>query len=269
MEKERLDVLLVNKGFYDTREKAKRAIMAGIVFVDKQKIDKAGTQVNTLSDIYVKEDICPYVSRGGLKLEKALKFFEIDLSECTAMDIGASTGGFTDCMLKSGAKKVYALDVGYGQLDWKLRNDPRVINMEKVNIRYVTKEDITEDMDFISIDVSFISLVLVLPVAFKLLKENGSLVCLVKPQFEAGRQQVGKNGIVRDKKVHIEVLDKITEFSKKLGFNLEGLTFSPVKGTKGNIEYLLYIKKYNSNNESDINVTEAVENAHSELQNII
>lgn len=265
MEKERLDVLLVEKGLIESREKAKRTIMAGIVFVDNQKIDKAGTLVNKFSDIFIKNNnICPYVSRGGLKLEKAIKVFNIILNEKIAMDIGASTGGFTDCMLQNGAKKVYALDVGYGQLDWKLRNDPRVITMEKINIRYLNNDVIKDVIDFITIDVSFISLTLVLPVAKELLKEKGSLICLVKPQFEAGRHQVGKNGIVKDKKIHEEVLEKIISFSHELNFSIKGLTYSPIKGSKGNMEYLLYLE-----NEKDTDVKysiiDTVEIAHSEL----
>lgn len=266
MEKERLDVLLVEKGYYETREKAKRAIMAGIVYIDNQKIDKAGTQVSKTSEIYVKRDICPYVSRGGLKLERAIEAFHLNMTGNVTLDIGASTGGFTDCMLKNGAVKTYALDVGYGQLDWKLRNDSRVVNMEKTNIRYVTKKEISDSIDFISIDVSFISLTLVLPVAYNLLKDSGELVCLIKPQFEAGRQQVGKNGIVRDKKIHIEVINKITSFASGLGFTVNGLTFSPVKGTKGNIEYLLYLKKSEHTITDHKDVTEVVENAHLELK---
>ncbi len=263
--KERLDVLLVEKGLYESREKAKRAIMAGVVFADGQIIDKAGTPVSKSAKIFLKANDCPYVSRGGLKLAKAIDTFKIDLNGSITMDIGASTGGFTDCMLQKGAEKVYSLDVGYGQLDWKLRNNPRVINMEKTNIRYVKQEDIKDDMDFISIDVSFISLTLVLPVAIRLLKENGTLICLVKPQFEAGRQQVGKNGIIKDKKIHMEVLEKITSFSKELGFSVGGLTFSPVKGAKGNIEYLLFLLK-NKEIKDSFNIKETVECAHGEFK---
>lgn len=262
--KERLDVLLVQKGLFETREKAKRSIMAGIVFVDNQRVDKAGTQIPVSSDIYVKKDICPYVSRGGLKLERALDYFDINLENKTAMDIGASTGGFTDCMLQKGALKIYALDVGYGQLDWKLRNDVRVVNMEKINVRYLDAKSIKDIIDFITIDVSFISLTLILPVAYALLKKNGSLICLIKPQFEAGRQQVGKNGIVKDKKIHIDVIEKIIAFSCGLGFAVKGLTYSPVKGTKGNIEYLLYLENCTEPNQT-INITETVDNAHAEL----
>lgn len=241
--KDRLDVILVEKGIYQSRERAKSAIMAGIVYVDGQRVDKAGTKVDSESEFFVKEDICPYVSRGGLKLEKALSLFEFQLSEATCMDIGASTGGFTDCMLQKGAKKVYAIDVGYGQLDWKLRNDPRVINMEKTNVRYLDTEAIGQQVDFISIDVSFISLKLIFPVCAKVLTEDGSIVCLVKPQFEAGREQVGKKGIVRDVKVHKEVIRNVIGYALENGFHPQGLTFSPVTGAKGNIEYLLHLKR--------------------------
>ena len=241
--KERLDVLLVKKGFYQSRERAKASIMAGIVYVDGQKSDKAGNMVDENAEITVKENICPYVSRGGLKLEKSMKIWPIDLKDTVCMDIGASTGGFTDCMLQNGAVKVYAVDVGYGQLDYKLRIDERVVNMEKCNIRYIDFDLIAEPIDFISIDVSFISLKLVLPVASKLLGEEGHLVCLVKPQFEAGREQVGKKGIVRDKKVHKEVIEKVAGYALESGLYPTGLTFSPVTGAKGNIEYLMHLSK--------------------------
>ncbi|MBR6700598.1 MAG: TlyA family RNA methyltransferase [Firmicutes bacterium] len=241
--KERLDVLLVQQGFFESREKAKRVIMSGVVFVDGQRVDKAGTQVSDEAEIVVKGAVCPYVSRGGMKLAKAVKEFDIKLEGLSCMDMGASTGGFTDCMLQNGAVKVYAVDVGYGQLDWKLRNDERVVNMEKTNIRYMDVEAIEDVIDFISIDVSFISLTLILPVAEKLLKDGGKLVCLVKPQFEAGREQVGKKGIIKDKSVHREVILKVADFSKELGFSVDGVTFSPMTGAKGNIEYLLYMSK--------------------------
>ncbi|MGN1413609.1 MAG: TlyA family RNA methyltransferase [Anaerovoracaceae bacterium] len=241
--KERLDVLLVNKGFYPSRERAKASIMAGIVYVDGQKSDKAGNMVDENAEITVKENLCPYVSRGGLKLEKAMNLWGFPLSDCVCMDIGASTGGFTDCMLQKGARKVYAVDVGYGQLDYKLRMDDRVVNMEKCNIRYLDPQTIEDPVDFISIDVSFISLKLVFPVAAGLLREDGCLVCLVKPQFEAGREQVGKKGIVRDRKVHKEVIENVAAYAAACGLKPEGLTFSPVTGAKGNIEYLMYLKK--------------------------
>ncbi len=241
--KERLDVLLVKKGFYQSRERAKASIMAGIVYVDGQKSDKAGNMVDENAEITVKENICPYVSRGGLKLDKAMNLWGFPLEDKVCMDIGASTGGFTDCMLQKGARKVYAVDVGYGQLDYKLRIDERVVNMEKCNIRYVEKDDIADPIDFISIDVSFISLKLVFPVASKLLTDEGHLVCLVKPQFEAGREQVGKKGIVRDRKVHKEVIENVADYALQNGLYPVGLTYSPVTGAKGNIEYLMHLSK--------------------------
>lgn len=249
---------------FTSREKAKSSIMAGLIYVDGQRIDKPGTPVDFDSEITVKEDLCPYVSRGGLKLEKALKLFDFSLKDSVAVDIGASTGGFTDCMLQKGAKKVYAIDVGYGQLDWKLRNDDRVVNMEKVNVRYLDPESIDEKADFISIDVSFISLNLVFPVASKLLSEKGSLVCLVKPQFEAGRNQVGKKGIVRDSKVHREVIEKVIKYGENNGLYSHGLTYSPVTGTKGNIEYLLFMKKEPSCEV--LNPEETVQSSHEEFK---
>ena len=241
--KERLDTLLVKKGFYESREKAKAAIMAGLVFVDGRISDKPGMPIKEEQEITLKEDPCPYVSRGGLKLEKAIKSFSIDLTEKISMDIGASTGGFTDCMLLNGATKVYAVDVGYGQLAWKLRNDPRVINIERCNFRYFDEELVPEGLDFISIDVSFISLDLILPKASSMLKEGGHIVCLVKPQFEAGREQVGKKGIVRDPSVHREVIEKVITSADALGLDAIGLDFSPITGAKGNIEYLLLLNK--------------------------
>lgn len=251
--KERLDVILVQKGFFQSRERAKSAVMAGIVYVDGQREDKAGTNISLEAEITVKGDRCPFVSRGGLKLVKALETFALKLEDHIAVDIGASTGGFTDCMLQNGARKVYAIDVGYGQLDWKLRNDPRVVNMEKINVRYLEPEAISEKADFISIDVSFISLKLVFPVAAGLLSDEGNLVCLVKPQFEAGREQVGKNGIVREEKVHVEVIEKVISYGVAAGLCPQGLTFSPMTGAKGNIEYLLHLnKKENPNLQIDI-----------------
>lgn len=243
MSKERIDVLLVEKGFFESREKAKASIMAGVVYANEQKVDKAGEEVSIDAEIEVRENICPYVSRGGLKLEKAIKSFGVYLKDKTCMDIGASTGGFTDCMLQNGAKKVFAVDVGYGQFAWKLRQDPRVVCMERTNIRYVTDEQIGEKLDFASIDVSFISLTKVLPVAFNLLKDDGEVVALIKPQFEAGREQVGKKGVVRDSNVHKEVIEKIIDFSKSIGFCVKNLSFSPIKGPEGNIEFLLYLGK--------------------------
>lgn len=248
---------------FPSREKAKASVMAGLVYVDGQRVDKPGTSVDTDAEITVKEALCPYVSRGGLKLEKALELYDFSLENATAVDIGASTGGFTDCMLQNGAKKVFAIDVGYGQLDWKLRNDPRVVNMEKTNVRYLDTDTVDSDVDFISIDVSFISLKLIFPVAAKLLADDGSLVCLVKPQFEAGRSQVGKKGIVRDASVHKEVIENVIGYGRDNGLYSHGLTYSPVTGTKGNIEYLLYMKKTPADTEPDIDGT--VEDSHRKL----
>lgn len=245
--KERLDVLLVNRGFFESREKAKTAIMAGQIFIGTVCVDKAGTKVAIDADIHVKGNTLPYVSRGGLKLEKALSMYPIDLTDAVMVDIGASTGGFTDCALQNGARKVFAIDVGYNQLAWKLRQDSRVINMEKQNIRTVTPEQLGELSDFISIDVAFISLDKVLPVAVTLLKDSGSLVALIKPQFEAGRDKVGKGGIVRDKAVHKEVLDRILHVAEDAGLYLHGLTYSPIKGTEGNIEFLGFFTKQAAN----------------------
>ncbi len=258
-------MVLVERGFFSSREKAKASIMAGIVYVDGQKIDKAGTAVEETADIYIKENLCPYVSRGGLKLEKALGQFEFNLQDAVCADIGASTGGFTDCMLQKGASKVFAIDVGYGQLDWKLRNDNRVVNMEKVNIRYLDLDTVDPELDFISIDVSFISLRLVFPVAARMLGKQGSLVCLVKPQFEAGREQVGKKGIVRDRAVHKEVIENVILYAKENGLYACGLTFSPVTGAKGNIEYLLYLKKHPVSADS-IDIDSVVSTSHLELE---
>ena len=255
--KERIDVLLVEKGFFESREKAKASIMAGVVYVNEQKVDKAGEEVDIESNIEVRGNVCPYVSRGGLKLEKAMKEFSITLDNKVCMDIGASTGGFTDCMLQNGAKKVFSVDVGYGQFAWKLRQDERVICMERTNIRYVEKEDIGEELDFASIDVSFISLTKVLPVAYKLTKEDGEVVALIKPQFEAGREQVGKKGVVRDSAVHKEVIEKIIEFSKSIGFKVKNLSFSPIKGPEGNIEFLIYLSKYGE--DETVNIDKIIE----------
>ena len=261
MSKQRIDVLLVEKGFFESREKAKASIMAGIVYVDNQKVDKAGEEVKEDAVIEVRGNACPYVSRGGLKLEKAVNNFGLILQDKICMDMGASTGGFTDCMLQSGAKKVYAVDVGYGQLDWKLRTDDRVVCMERTNVRYLTENEVPDKLDFVSIDVSFISLTKVLPVAYNLTSENGEVVCLIKPQFEAGREQVGKKGVVRDSKVHQEVIEKVVNFSRELGFKIKNLSFSPIKGPEGNIEFLLYLSKIE---ENEINV-EAVVDSSKEL----
>lgn len=242
--KERLDVILVKQGFAPSREKAKAILMAGNVFVDGQREDKAGTTFDESKiHIEVKGSTLKYVSRGGLKLEKAMSEFPITLTHAVCMDIGASTGGFTDCMLQNGADKVYAVDVGHGQLAWKLRSDERVVCMEKTNFRYVTPEDIGEQIDFASVDVSFISLTKILLPARNLLRSRGCMVCLIKPQFEAGRDKVGKKGVVRDPKVHEEVAHKIIDYADMIGFEVKGLTYSPIKGPEGNIEYLLYIEK--------------------------
>ncbi|MBD8975564.1 TlyA family RNA methyltransferase [Veillonella magna] len=245
--KERLDVLLVNRGLFESREKAKTAIMAGQIFIGTVCVDKAGTKVAIDADIHIKGNTLPYVSRGGLKLEKALSMYPVDLTDAVMVDIGASTGGFTDCALQNGARKVFAIDVGYNQLAWKLRQDSRVINMEKQNIRTVTPEQLGELSDFISIDVAFISLDKVLPVAVTLLKDSGSLVALIKPQFEAGRDKVGKGGIIRDEAVHKEVLDRILHVAEDAGLYLHGLTYSPIKGTEGNIEFLGFFTKQAAN----------------------
>ncbi len=243
MAKVRLDALLVDKGLAQSRERAKALIMAGQVYIDNQKCDKAGQQVDERVTPEVRGETLKYVSRGGLKLEKALSVFPVSLEGKVTMDIGASTGGFTDCMLQNGAKKVFAVDVGYGQFAWKLRSDERVVNMERTNIRYVTLEDVGEKIDFASIDVSFISLRLVLPVAKNLLADDGEIVALIKPQFEAGREQVGKKGVVRDIKVHYEVIKNVLNFARSIDLHAAGLSFSPVKGPEGNIEYLAYFKK--------------------------
>ncbi len=266
MKKERLDVALVELGHFETREKAKRAIMAGIIFVDNQRVDKAGTKIDMTLAIEIKGKVNPYVSRGGLKLEKAIKEYGLKLDGCVCADIGASTGGFTDCMLQNGAAKVFSIDVGYGQLDWKLRNDERVVNMERTNVRGVTVESIQgENLDFASIDVSFISLKLVLPVVKELLKDEFRLVYLIKPQFEAGREQVKKNGVVRDKHVHINVLKTIVGFSEELGIHVHELTFSPIKGPKGNIEFLAYCSDTPSETDFVEKATEIVEDAYNTL----
>lgn len=263
--KKRLDVLLVEKGFADSREKAKRLIMSGIVYVDNIKEDKAGSTFEETKNIEVRGTTLKYVSRGGLKLEKAMENFPVKLEGTVCMDVGSSTGGFTDCMLQNGAIKVYSVDVGHGQLDWKLRNDERVVVMEKTNIRYVTPENIDELLDFASIDVSFISLTKVLLPVFNLLKEDGEIVCLIKPQFEAGREKVGKHGVVRDKKVHKEVIYMVLDYAKSINLYVSGLTFSPVKGPEGNIEYLAYLKKQPSDEEVVIDVDKVVEESHATL----
>ena len=239
--KERLDVLLVSLGLAESRAKAQATIMAGEVYVNGQKADKSGMEVDITSNIEVRGSACPYVSRGGLKLEKALKNFGVDPTGYVCSDSGASTGGFTDCLLQQGASKVFAIDVGYGQLAWKIRNDPHVVVMERTNIRYVTLEDLGEPLDLSVIDVSFISLGLVLPVVKTLLKPTGQVLCLIKPQFEAGKYKVGKKGVVRDPAVHEEVLQNFISLAKSLDFTIRNLTFSPVKGPEGNIEFLAHL----------------------------
>lgn len=262
--KDRLDILLVKKGLAESREKAKAIIMSGIVYVDGQKEDKAGQTFPETVNIEVRGNTLKYVSRGGLKLEKAMECFDVSVKDKVCMDIGASSGGFTDCMLQNGAIKVYAVDVGHGQLAWKLRNDERVVVMEKTNIRYVKPEDIGESIDFASIDVSFISLSKVLPTAYNLLRDDGEIVALIKPQFEAGREKVGKKGVVREKSTHIEVIQNCFEYAKLNGFLVEELEFSPVKGPEGNIEYLYHLIK-SGEGDIDIDIDAVVNKAHEEL----
>ena len=262
----RLDVAVFQGGYAPSREKAKAIIMAGQVYVNNQKADKAGMEISPEDKLEVRTNALKYVSRGGLKLEKAMKAFPIELSNKICMDVGASTGGFTDCMLQNGAKKVYSIDVGYGQLAWKLRTDERVINLERTNFRYVTKEQVDEEIDFASVDVSFISLKHILPVLNTLLKDNAYAVCLIKPQFEAGKNKVGKKGVVRDLSVHLEVVENIIELAINNGFSVEGLDYSPVKGPEGNIEYLIFIKKCSEPViNSTINANEIVYQSHNEL----
>ena len=250
--KERLDVLLVKQGLAESREKAKAVIMSGDVFVDGQREDKAGSMFDAdKCKIEVRGNTLRYVSRGGLKLEKAMKEFGLSLQDTVCMDIGASTGGFTDCMLQNGAKRVYSVDVGHGQLAWKLRNDARVVCMEKTNFRYVVRADIQDDLDFASVDVSFISLSKILGPAWALLKDGGQMVCLIKPQFEAGREKVGKKGVVREPKTHCEVIENVLGFAEQTGFCVEHLTFSPIKGPEGNIEYLVHLRKMADNGITD------------------
>lgn len=265
--KERLDILLVEKGIISSRERAKTNIMAGKVFVDGQRVDKAGAKVSVNANIEFKGDTIPYVSRGGLKLEKALKEFPLKLEGKVCMDIGASTGGFTDCMLQNGASKVFSVDVGYGQFAWKLRTDERVVCMERTNIRYVTPEDIGEKLDFASIDVSFISLKTIMPATINLLKDNGEVVALIKPQFEAGREKVGKKGVVREESTHKEVVFGIVNYLLEHDLNVLGISYSPIKGPEGNIEYLVYFSK-DKNKESNFKMEdiEAVVSAsHTEI----
>lgn len=265
-EKKRLDALMFEQGLAESREKAKTLIMLGNVYVDNQKSDKPGTMLPVGTAIEVRGHGLRYVSRGGLKLEKAIGLYSLDLSGMICMDIGASTGGFTDCMLQNGAEKVYSVDVGYGQLAWKLRTDPRVVNLERTNVRYLSAEQVPDRIDFFSVDVSFISLTLVLPVARTFLSENARALCLIKPQFEAGRENVGKKGVVRDTAVHEQVILKIQDFVLAHGFSVLGLTFSPVKGPEGNIEYLIYLQKSEQpENLSGQSIQELVERSHTQL----
>lgn len=273
--KERLDVLLVRQGLAESREKAKAVIMSGCVYVNDQKEDKAGAMFDeTKVQLEVRGNTLRYVSRGGLKLEKAMKQFAISLEGKICMDIGASTGGFTDCMLQNGAVKVYSVDVGHGQLAWKLRNDERVVCMEKTNFRYMVRDDIQDDLDFASVDVSFISLTKILGPAYQLLKPQAQMVCLIKPQFEAGKEKVGKKGVVREPSVHREVIESVMDFAVSTGFEVKNLDFSPIRGPEGNIEYLLHIGKALQPEENLIAhekyeelIKTTVENAHKTLDN--
>src|SRR4051794_23109687 len=269
--KERVDILSVEQGLFETREKAKRAVMAGIVYCNETRLDKPGEKIPSDSLLTVKGKVLPYVSRGGLKLEKALKVFDLDIKDKILLDIGASTGGFTDCALQNGAQMSYALDVGYNQLAWKLRQDERVVVMERTNFRYVTPSDLEGNMpNFASIDVSFISLKLILPVLKTLLVSGSHVVALVKPQFEAGREQVGKKGIVRDPKVHENVINKIIEFSLQTGYDVYNMSYSPITGGDGNIEFLLHLRwkgeRELGENQAPLTVSEVVEDAHKTLK---
>lgn len=265
-EKTRLDVALFDRGFVDSREKGKALIMAGLVYVNGQKETKAGTSVKSEDCIELRGEKMPYVSRGGYKLAKAVDEFGLKLNGCVCMDIGASTGGFTDCMLMNGAKKVYSIDVGYGQLAWKLRSDERVVNMERTNFRYVTHEEIPEDIDFASVDVSFISLKHIIEPMKALLKTGGQAVCLIKPQFEAGKDKVGKKGVVREKETHTEVVSNIFDFVLEKGFRVLNLDYSPIKGPQGNIEYLIYIEKAE---EGESLLTRSIEDIVAESHNTL
>ena len=262
--KKRLDVLLFEKGLAESREKARAMIMSGIVFVDGQRSDKPGNQVSSESAVEVRGQTLEFVSRGGLKLKKALAFFGVSPEGKTCIDCGASTGGFTDCLLKNGAKKVYAVDVGYGQLAWSIRSDERVVVMERTNVRYVTHEQIPEEMELAVIDVSFISLSLVLPAVRALLKDGGEVLCLIKPQFEAGREKVGKKGVVRDKATHVEVLNAFLQNAANAGFSVRGITFSPIRGPEGNIEYLGHLTA-DERESAEVDTAAVVEESHGEL----
>ena len=263
--KTRLDVLLTERGLLDSRQKAQATIMSGIVFVNGQRVDKVGTAVSNDALIEIRGTTLPYVSRGGLKLEKAMQTFPLTLTGKICADIGASTGGFTDCMLQNGAKKVYAVDVGYGQLDWKLRNDARVACMERTNARYLTHEEIPEELDFASVDVSFISLKLIFPALYGLLREGGEIACLIKPQFEAGREKVGKKGVVRDSAVHLEVLEHFLIHAKENHFTVLGITYSPIRGPEGNIEYLGFLRK-SEEPDAAVDLQAIVEASHTALK---
>ncbi len=264
--KKRLDILVCENYKELSREKAKALIMSGVVYLNNQKVDKPGVSYPCDSKIEIRGKTIPYVSRGGLKLEKAIKEFDISLKDKVCIDIGASTGGFTDCMLQNGAKRVYSVDVGYGQLDWKLRNDNRVVNLERTNFRYVTNDIIKEKVDFISVDVSFISLRLILPVARMFMKECAEAVCLIKPQFEAGKDKVGKKGVVKDKNVHFQVVEDIKSFSILNGFDIININYSPIKGPEGNIEYLIYLKKsYGPKDFSGIDIYSLINDSHDKL----
>lgn len=266
-EKERLDILMTQRNLAESRERAKAYIMAGAVFVDGQKEDKPGLKIKLTANIEVRQKM-KYVSRGGYKLEKAMSVFPIELTQKVCMDVGASTGGFSDCMLQNGASKVYAIDVGYGQLAWSLRQDERVVCMEKTNMRYVTHQEVLDEIDFSSIDVSFISLTKILLVVYNLLREEGELVALIKPQFEAGREQVQKHGVVKEAKVHEQVILKVWEYAKSIGFSIKGLDFSPIKGPEGNIEYLIYLSKSKEDSleqEKETLIWQTVQSSHQAL----
>ncbi|MBC1456417.1 TlyA family RNA methyltransferase [Listeria newyorkensis] len=269
IKKERVDVLLVEQGLFETREKAKRSVMAGLVYLKEERVDKPGEKFPVDVVFQVKGKVMPYVSRGGLKLEKALQVFDLDVKDKLLLDIGSSTGGFTDCALQNGAKHSYALDVGYNQLAWKLRNDPRVTVMERTNFRYVTPADFEQGMaDFATIDVSFISLKLILPVLKTVLVSDGEVMCLIKPQFEAGKEQVGKKGIIRDAKIHLEVIEKITTFAMAEGYSVLAVDFSPITGGEGNIEFIAHLK-WDNKGESHLSATELAEivtKAHTKLE---
>ncbi len=268
-QKERLDIILTERNYYPSREKAKAAVMAGLVWVDGQKADKPGEKYAVDIQIDTKGDAIPYVSRGGLKLARALEYFKINVKDLICMDVGASTGGFTDCLLQQGAAKVYAVDVGYGQLDWKLRNDPRVVVWERTNIRYVGPERLNELIELAVIDVSFISLTKVVPVVRSLMKDDGQIICLIKPQFEAGREAVGKKGVVRDPADHIRCLERLTHFFAELSLQIMGLTYSPVTGPEGNIEYLIHLANTQKINIMHGNVSALIQHVVDEAEQIL